>query len=161
MGEWTLITYLQAGAYAAIMAAVLGVPQMLSGYFDLKARRQQEERQEERRREERRQDEERRREERRQDEERLREERRQDEELRRQDEEVRRQEMANMEQRHQEIMVALIAALTRGNNHGSGQSHDNGQSELIRTLQQTIEDLRAENDRLRRERGDGDLSSTS
>ena len=116
---------------------------MLSSYFDLKARRQQEERLEERRREERRQDEERRREE------------------RHQDEELRRQEMANMEQRHQEMMVALIAALTRGNNHGSGQGQDNGQNGLIQILQQTIEDLRAENERLRQQNGDGDSSKSS
>ena len=127
MGEWTLIAYLQAGAYAAIMAAVLGVPQMLSSYFDLRLRRQQEERQEELRREERRLEEER-----------------------------RRQDAAAAERRHQELMAALIAALGNGNNQG------NGQGEFIRTLQQTIEDLRAENDRLRRQNGnDSDSPAAS
>ena len=121
MGEWTLITYLQAGAYTAIMAAVIGVPQMLSSFFDLRARRQQEARQEERRQEERRQDEER-----------------------------RRHEAEAAERRHQEVMAALIAVL------GNGRTHGNGQSELIRNLQQTIEDLRSENARLRRQNGEGD-----
>ena len=105
---------------------------MLSSYFDLRARRLSEERQEERRREERRQDEERRRDE-------------------------HRQDAEAAERRHQEMMVALIAALGNGNGQGNGQSHDNG--ELIRTLQQTIEELRAENDRLRREQGNGDDTS--
>ena len=117
------VIYLSAGAYIAIMIAVLGVPQMLSSYFDLRARRLAEERQEERRREERRQDEERRREE-------------------------RREDAEAAERRHQEIMAALIAVLSSGRNHG------NGQDDLIRTLQQTIEDLRAENDRLRQQNGD-------
>ena len=97
---------------------------MLSSYFDLRARRQQEERQEERRREERRQDEERWREE-------------------------RRQDTEAAERRHRELMAALIALLSNGNNQG------NGQSELIRNLHQTIEDLRTENDRLRKQNGNG------
>jgi uncharacterized membrane protein YhiD involved in acid resistance len=121
MGEWTILEYLQAGAYTAIMLAVLGVPQMLSSYFDLRVRRQEEER----RREE-----------------------------RRQEEEHRRQEMASMDRRHQELMVTLIAVLSNGNNHA------NGQNELIRTLRQTIEELRAENDRLRRQNGDGDTDQS-
>lgn len=39
--QWTLLTYLEAGAYIAIMLAVLGVPQMLSGYFDIRERRRE------------------------------------------------------------------------------------------------------------------------
>ena len=105
---------------------------MLSSYFDLRACRQAEERQEERRREERRQDEERRREERRQDEER------------------RRQDAEATERRHHELMALMVAALSSDRNQG------NGQSELIRNLQQTIEELRAENDGLRRQNGNGD-----
>ena len=105
------------------MAAVLGVPQMLSSYFDLRARRQQEERQEERRREERRQEEERWREE-------------------------HRQDAEAAERRHQELMTLLIASLNNGRSQGYGQD------ELIRTLQQTIEGLRAENERLRQQNGD-------
>ena len=123
MGEWTLITYLQAGAYAAIMAAVLGVPQMLSSYFDLRARRLNEERQEERRR--------------------------QDEEQRRRDEERRRQDE---ERRHRELVTLMVAALSNGGSQG------NGQGEIIRTLQQTIEELRAENERLRQQNGNGERS---
>jgi type II secretory pathway pseudopilin PulG len=128
MEQWTILEYLQAGAYIAIMLAVLGVPQMLSSYFDLRVRRQEEERR--------------------------REERRQEEEHRRQEEELRRQEMASMDRRHQELMVTLIAVLSNGNNHA------NGQNELIRTLRQTIEELRAENDRLRRQNGDGDTDQS-
>ena len=142
------VVYLSAGAYIAIMLAVLGVPQLISSYFDLRARRldrleneanaerrhqenlaaeaRREERQEERRREEQRAEEER---------------RRQEEERRRQEEERRRQEE---ERRHMEMMTLLAAVLNNGGSNG------NGQNELIRTLQQTIEDLRAENDRLRR-----------
>ena len=92
-----------------------------------------------------------RREERRQDEERRREERRQDEERRRQDAEA-------AERRHQEMMVALIAALNRGNGQANGERQDNDRSELIRSLQQTIEDLQAENERLRQQNGNGDSS---
>jgi uncharacterized membrane protein YhiD involved in acid resistance len=125
------LEYLQAGAYTAIMLAVLGVPQMLSSYFDLKARRQ---------------DEERRREERRQDDERRRDEHRMEQEIRQRD-----QEMA--ERRHQELMTLLVATINNGNNQG------NGQVELIRTLQQTIEDLRAENAQLRQQNGNGSSSA--
>ena len=111
------VIYLSAGAYIAIMIAVLGVPQMLSSYFDLRARRQQEERQEERRRED------------------------------------RRQDAEAAERRHQELMAALIAVL------GNGRSQDNGQTELIRTLQETIDELRAENERLRKQNGNGSSDS--
>ena len=52
-------------------------------------------------------------------------------------------------------MTLLIAALSNARNHG------NGQEELIRTLQQTIEELQAENDRLRQQNGDGNHSSDS
>ena len=107
---------------------------MLSSYFDLRARRQAEDRQ----REERRQAENRQKEERRQDEERRREERRQDAEA--------------AERRHHELMALMVAALGNGRNQGSGQS------ELIRNLQQTIEDLQAENERLRQQNGNGDSS---
>ena len=132
MEQWGTLQYLQAGAYIAIMLAVLGVPQMLSSYFDLRARRHTEERQREERREERRQDEERHREERRE----------------------RRQEAEAAERRHHEMMTLMAAVLINGRNQG------NGQSELIRDLQQTIEDLRAENDRLRAQNGNGDSSQS-
>ena len=125
------VIYLSAGAYIAIMIAVLGVPQMLSSYFDLKARRL--ERQENEANTERRHQEllaaQARREER-------------EDERRRQDE----------ERRHQEMMALLTAVLS----NGRGQDH--GQGELIRTLQQTIEELRAENDRLRQRNGNENSS---
>ena len=129
MPPWVI--YLSAGAYIAIMIAVLGVPQMLSSYFDLKARRL--ERQENEANTERRHQEllaaQARREER-------------EDERRRQDE----------ERRHQEMMALLTAVLS----NGRGQDH--GQGELIRTLQQTIEELRAENERLRQQNGNGNSS---
>ena len=78
------------------------------------------------------------------------EDRRQDEERRR---EERRHDAEAAERRHQELMAALIAVL------GNGRTQDNGQSELIRTLQRTIEDLRAENERLRGQNGDGSPAS--
>ena len=117
MEQWGTLQYLQAGAYIAIMLAVLGVPQMLSSYFDLRARRHAEERQREERREE------------------------------------RRQEAEAAERRHHELMTLMAAVLSNGRNQG------NSQSELIRDLQQTIEDLRAENDRLRRQNGNGSSST--
>ena len=157
------VIYLSAGAYIAIMLAVLGVPQLLSSYFDLRARRieraeneanterrHQERLLEERRREER--QEELRREERQEE---LRREERQ-EELRREewrlDEERRRQDAEASERRHHELMTTLIAALS------NGRDQDNGQSNLIRSLQQSIETLETENTRLRRENGDGDAA---
>ena len=115
---------------------------------NLAAEARREERQEERRREEQRVEGERRREEQRAEEER----RRQEEERHRQEEERRRQEE---ERRHMEMMTLLAAVLNNGGNHG------NGQNELIRTLQQTVEDLRAENDRLRRQNGNSGQSSDS
>ena len=148
------VIYLSAGAYIAIMLAVLGVPQLLSSYFDLRARRLdrlENEANAERRHQENLAAEERR-EERREEE--RREERRRAEEQRRRDEELRRQEMRSMEQRHQELMVAVVAAVSREN------GHSNGRSELIQTLQQTIEDLRGENEQLRRERDNGDAGQS-
>lgn len=157
------VVYLSAGAYIAIMLAVLGVPQLISSYFDLRARRldrleneanaerrhqenlaaeaRREERQEERRREEQRVEGERRREEQRVEEEHRREERRQDSEI--------------AERRHTEMMTLLAAVLNNGGSNG------NGQNEIIRTLQQTIDDLRAENDRLRQQNGNSGQSSDS
>ena len=71
------------------MLAVLGVPQMLSSYFDLRERREQ----------------------RRLDDER----RRQEEERRRLEEERRRQDAETAERRHQEMM-ALMITLNNGRN---------------------------------------------
>ena len=130
------VIYLSAGAYIAIMLAVLGVPQLLSSYFDLKARRierAENEANTERRHRETLEANARREE--------------QQEERRRQD-----AEMAN--RRHQELMTLLVAALNNAGNQG------NGQSELIRTLQQTIDDLRAENVQLRQQNGNGGPSQS-
>ena len=113
---------------------------MLSSYFDLKARRL--ERQENEANTERRHQEslaaQIRRDER--EEERRREERRAAEER-------RRHESDMAERRHQELMALLIAAL--GNRNGP----DNGQRETVQSLQRTIDDLRAENERLRQRNG--------
>ena len=39
--QWWILKYLAAGAYIAIMLAVLGVPQLLSSYFDIRERRRE------------------------------------------------------------------------------------------------------------------------
>ena len=154
MAEWTLLETLEAGAYIAIMLAVAGVPQMLSSYFDIRARRHDqavaESNAERRHREERaaaerrRQDEERRHHEaelwRREEAERRREERAEAE--RRYEESERRREES--ERRHQEMMLMMVAAIGNGN----GRSHQ-GPDDLLRTMQGVIDDLRAENARLR------------
>jgi hypothetical protein len=158
--QWLI--YLQAGAYIAIMLAVLGVPQLLSSYFDHRARRRDRleneanaERRHQETMEERREE---RREARHQEEER----RRQEEERRHQEEYLRRQEMQLLrqeiesrslesERRHQEMMTLLIASMSNGQNQRSGES----QSEIIRSMQETIEGLQSENARLRQQNGDG------
>ena len=140
MTNWTLIAYLQAGAYIAIMIAVFGGPQMLSSYFEARNRRadrlENESNAERRHREV--MDAEARREERR-------EERRQEE--RRQEAESRRQEAEAAERRHQELLTALIAAI--GNGRGQGE----GQGRFVETLLQRVEALEAENARLRQRNG--------
>ena len=138
MGEWTLITYLQAGAYIAIMIAVFGGPQMLSSYFEARNRRA--DRLEAERRHQEILDAEARREERRLDEQR---------EERRREEERRRQEAEAAERRHQELLTALIAAI------GNGRDRGDDQSRLIETLRRNIEALEVENARLRRQNGNG------
>ena len=130
------VIYLSAGAYIAIMLAVLGVPQLLSSYFDLKARRierAENEANTERRHRETLEANARR------------------EELQ---EERRRQDAEMANRRHQELMTLLVAALNNAGNQG------NGQNELIRTLQQTIDDLRAENVQLRQQNGNGGPSQS-
>ena len=57
------------------------------------------------------------------------------------------------ERRHRELMAMLAAVLSNGRGQG------NGQNELVRTLQQTIEELRAENERLRQQNGNGSPDS--
>ena len=153
MIELVTTNYLQPGAYIAIMLAVLGVPQVLSGYFDRREsrlNRQEAEANAERRHQER-LDIEARREERRLEGEERREERRREERAEREErrEERRRQDAETSERRHQEMMTALIAAIR------NGRSHENGQSETIRRLQETVENLEAENARLRQQNGNG------
>jgi hypothetical protein len=131
------------------MLAVLGVPQLLSSYFDHRGRRRDRldnEASAERRHQE---SLEQRREERRLEEER----RRQEEELRRQEMQLLRQDFetrsSDSERRHQEMMTLLIASINNGSNQGGGQN----QTDLLRAMQQTIEELQAENDRLRQQNG--------
>ncbi len=149
------LMYMQAGAYAAIMFAVLGVPQVLSGYFDNRARRRDhlemessaerrhrellEERREERRREEERLHREE--EWRRQEVERLRR-----EEERRREDEIRRREDEN--RRHREMIALMIQMNNRSNGNG-----EQGQSDVIRAMQETIDALESENERLRQRNG--------
>ena len=76
-----------------------------------------------------------------------REERRQEE--RRQETELRRQETDAAERRHQELLAALIAAISNGRNQGGEQSR------LVETLLQRVEALEAENARLRQQNGNG------
>ena len=168
-----------AGAYAAIMFAVLGVTQVLSGYFDNRSRRRdhlesessaerrhremleerREERQEDRRREEehRRQEEERRHQEddrRRQEDERRRQEeehRRQEDERRRQEEERRRQEFELQRQDSERRHQELIALMV--NMIGPRRGDEPAASETIRAMQETIDALESENARLRRQNG--------
>ena len=108
---------------------------MLSSYFDLKARRL--ERQENEANTERRHQE------------LLAAQARRDE----REEERRRHDADMAERRHHELMALLAAVLS------NGRSPDNGRSELIRTLQQTIEELRAESERLRQQNGNGSSDS--
>ena len=139
MEQWTILEILQAGGFIAIMLAVLGVPQLLSSYFDLRSRRL--DRLENETNAERRHQEmlEARREERREE--------------RRVEEERRRQESELAERRHQELMALILAAVT-GN-----RDRNDAQTELIRTLHQTVAELQAENARLRRQNGDDSAST--
>ena len=128
------LMYMQAGAYAAIMFAVLGVPQVLSGYFDNRSRRRdhlESESSAERRHREMLEE--------------RREERRQEDERRRQEFEIQRQDS---ERRHQEMMALII-------NMGNGASRrgEPPDSETIRAMQETIDALESENARLRGQNG--------
>ena len=117
---------------------------MISSYFDLRARRL--DRLENEANAERRHREilEERREERRREEERRRDERAQEEERRREE-----------ERRHQELIALIMASMNNGRNQSDAQS------ELIRTLQQTVADLQAENARLRQRNGNGNGDTSS
>ena len=127
----TWLMYMQAGAYAAIMFAVIGVPQLLSSYFDYRTRRR--ERQEAESNAERRHRE-------------LMEERREEREERRQEFALQRQES---EQRHEALMTLLISNMNNGPNR-RGEPPD---GETIRAMQETIDALESENARLRQQNG--------
>ena len=129
------LQYLEGAAYIAIVLAVLGVPQLLTYYFDQRDRRRA-------------------RGEDRAETERMRlEERTEAERVRREDraetERIRREERIEAERRHHEMMTALIALLERNGNASPDQSG------VIAQLQLRISELEAENARLRN--GDGDL----
>ena len=114
------------------MLAVAGVPQMLSSYFDIRARRQDlamaEANAERRHREKM--------------------------ELRREDAELRyraeREEAEcrhwGQERRHREVMLMMAVVI--------GERRRQERADLLRTLQGVIDDLRTENARLRGERSD-------
>ena len=112
------------------MLAVLGVPQLLSSYFDLRARRldrlENEANAERRHRE-------------------LLEERRHEEERRRQEAEL-------ADRRHLELIATILAST--GN-----RDRDDTQAELIRNLQQTVANLEAENAKLRQQNDNSETSS--
>ena len=134
MPEWTTLEFLQAGAYIGIMLAALGVPQLLSSYFDIRERRREREaadrrwEQEQQRREET--------------------ERREREEAERRREESRQRQ----EERHQEMMTLLAVLVS--NTAGQNQGQELG--EVVKAQQQIIERLSEENERLRSEKnGEG------
>ena len=144
----TWLMYMQAGAYAAIMFAVIGVPQLLSSYFDHRTRRREQQESESNAERRHRELMEERREERKE----RREERRHEEELRRQELALQRQES---EQRHEALMTLLISNMNNGPNR-RGEPPD---SETIRAMQETIDALESENARLRQQNGHNDDSN--
>ena len=155
------LMYMQAGAYAAIMFAVIGVPQLLSSYFDHRTRRREQQEAESNVERRHRELMEERREERRREDERW----RQEEERRRQEDERRRQELQlhreeleiyrqEAERRHEALMTLLIGNLSNGPNRRA----DPPDSETIRAMQETIDALETENARLRQQNGHNDDS---
>ena len=141
-----ILLYLQAGAYIAIMLAVLGVPQMLTYYLERRDRRhdQGESRAEEdrRHRESRAEEERRHRESRAEEDRRHRESRaeseRRHQESRAEEERRHRESRAESERRHQEtiaIISGLIAALA-----GDRQPAPD-HSQAIANLQQAVTEL--------------------
>ena len=152
------LQYLEGAAYIAIVLAVLGVPQLLTYYLDQRNRRN--ERREdlaeaERIRKEERAETERVRQETLAEAERVRQESLAEaERIRREEradaERVRREERVESERRHQEMMTALIAIVER-NGHTPPE-----QTAVVQELRQRINQLEAENARLRAGNGNGD-----
>ena len=117
-----ILPYLEGAAYIAIVIAVLGVPQLLSSYFDIRERRRN--REEERRADELRHSE------RQLEAERIRRQERADSERQ------RMEERAEAERRHQETLTALmgiIATRTNGG-RGTGESQNGAMQEIRRRL---------------------------
>ena len=127
-----IMMYLEAGAYIAIMLAVIGVPQMLSSYFDIRDRRRE-------------------RDELRAESERIRQEQEANAER------IRQEQEANAERRHQEMMAMLAALMS----HNATRANDdrNDHTDIIRAQQQLIADLTAEVAALRQARTDGSNGS--
>ena len=135
-----VMMYLEAGAYIAIMLAVIGVPQMLSSYFDIRDRRRE-------------------RDELRAENERIRLEQEANSERIRLEQEanaerIRLEQEANAERRHLEMM-AMLAAVMSHNASGRASDDRNDQTDIIRAQQQLIADLTAEVAALRHARADG------
>ena len=146
------LQYLEGAAYIAIVLAVLGVPQLLTYYLDQRNRRN--ERREdlaeaERIRREERAESERIRQENLAEAERIRREERADAER------VRREERVESERRHQEMMTALIAIVER-NGHTPPE-----QTAVVQELRQCINQLEAENARLRAGNGNDHSDAVS
>ena len=135
------LQYLEGAAYIAIILAVLGVPQLLTYYFDQRNRRNE-------RREDLAEAERVRREER-AEAERVRREERADAER------IRREERVESERRHQEMMTALIAIVERNGNTPPEQTA------VVQELRQRINQLEAENARLRAGNGNNHSDAVS
>ncbi len=131
-----ILPYLEGAAYIAIVIAVLGVPQLLSSYFDIRERRRNREedrhnREEERRnREEQRRADELRRSEHQLEAERVRLQERADSERQ------RMEERAETERRHQETLTALMGIIATRTNGGRGtwESQNGAMREILRRL---------------------------
>ena len=144
------LQYLEGAAYIAIVLAVLGVPQLLTYYLDQRNRRserREDQAEAERIRKEERAETERVRQETLAEAERIRREERADAER------VRREERVESERRHQEMMTALIAIVER-NGHTPPE-----QTAVVQELRQRINQLEAENARLRAGNGNGNDDS--
>ena len=146
------LQYLEGAAYIAIVLAVLGVPQLLTYYLDQRNRRnerREDQAEAERIRREERAETERVRQETLAEAERIRREERADTER------VRREERVESERRHQEMMTALIAIVER-NGHTPPE-----QTAVVQELRQRVNQLEAENARLRAGNGNGDSDAVS
>ena len=113
-----ILPYLEGAAYIAIVIAVLGVPQLLSSYFDIRERRRNREEDLRNREDVRRSDE-------------LRLSERQLEAER-----IRLQERAEAERRHQETLTALMGIIATRTNGGRGtwESQNDTMQEILRRL---------------------------